>query len=92
MSSCCSVSEGKTAAPAVMLCPECGNRSKQVERLTVKSLVRHLPFGMPAVQYYFCEAPGCAVVCKVMGGRKVPPLSMGYSSNVATGVISHPVM
>lgn len=62
MSSCCSVSEEKTAAPPVMTCPECASRSKQVETLTVKSLVRHLPFGMPAVQYYFCEAPGCAVV------------------------------
>lgn len=62
MSSCCSVN-GKTAqAPAVMACPACGSRSRQVEPLTVKSLVRHLPFGMCEAQYYFCEASGCPVV------------------------------
>jgi hypothetical protein len=30
--------------------------------LTVKSLVRQLPLGMPKTQYYFCDAPGCDVV------------------------------
>jgi hypothetical protein len=30
--------------------------------LTVKSLVRQLPLGMPKTQYYFCEAPGCDAV------------------------------
>ncbi len=58
----CSVKETPAAAPAVMPCPECGSRSKQVESLTVKSLVRHLPFGMLPAQYYFCEATGCDVV------------------------------
>lgn len=61
MSDCCSVP--KTCShPAVMDCPSCGNRSKQVDSLTVKSLVRRLPFGIPQAQYYFCEAPGCEVV------------------------------
>jgi len=30
--------------------------------LTVKSLVRKLPLGMPKTQYYFCEAQDCDVV------------------------------
>ncbi len=58
----CSVKETLAAAPAVKPCPKCGSRSKQVESLTVKSLVRHLPFGMPPAQYYFCEAVDCDVV------------------------------
>ena len=58
----CSVKETPAAAPAVKPCPECGSRSKQVESLTVKSLVRHLPFEMTSAQYYFCEATGCAAV------------------------------
>jgi len=45
-----------------MACPVNGARSKQVDMLTVKSLVRHLPLGMPNTQYYFCEAPGCDAV------------------------------
>lgn len=61
MADCCTVNE-KPAAPAVLACPACGSRAKQVEALTVKSLVRHLPFGLPATQYYFCEARGCDVV------------------------------
>jgi hypothetical protein len=39
-----------------------GARSKQVDMLTVKSLVRQLPLGMLNTQYYFCEAPDCEVV------------------------------
>ena len=58
----CSVKETLAAAPAVASCPECGSRSKQVESLTVKSLLRHLPFEMPPAQYYFCEAVDCDVV------------------------------
>ncbi len=61
MSDCCSVGDG-SKAPAVMACPVNGARSKQVDMLTVKSLVRHLPLGMPNTQYYFCEAPGCDAV------------------------------
>ncbi len=61
MSECCSVKA--TAIPAaVMSCPECGSRSKRVDAITVKSLVRHLPFGMLPAQYYFCEARACDVV------------------------------
>ncbi len=61
MSDCCSVGDG-SKAPAVMACPVNGARSKQVDVLTVKSLVRQLPLGMPNTQYYFCEAPGCDAV------------------------------
>jgi hypothetical protein len=61
MSDCCSVGDS-SKAPAVMACPVNGARSKQVEMLTVKSLVRQLPLGMPKTQYYFCEAPGCDAV------------------------------
>ncbi len=61
MSDCCSV-KGSSAAPPVAACPENGARSKQVDMLTVKSLVRQLPLGMPNTQYYFCEAQDCDVV------------------------------
>jgi CopZ-like zinc binding protein len=62
MSDCCSVNAKTGAAPAVMGCPSNGARSKQVDMLTVRSLVRHLPLGTPGTQYYFCETPGCDVV------------------------------
>jgi hypothetical protein len=62
MSDCCSVNVKSSAAPAMMNCPVNGAHSKQVDMLTVKSLVRHLPLGMPNTQYYFCEAPGCDAV------------------------------
>lgn len=61
MSDCCSVKD-ILAAPAVAGCPVNGARSKQVEMLTIKSLVRRLPLGMPRTQYYFCESPDCDVV------------------------------
>ena len=62
MSDCCSLDPKSGTAPAVMACPVNGARSKQVDMLTVKSLVRQLPLGMPNTQYYFCEALGCDVV------------------------------
>src|SRR5258708_27526715 len=62
MSDCCSVNAKPSSAPAVMVCRINGGRSKQVDILTVKSLVRQLPLGMPNTQYYFCEAPGCDAV------------------------------
>ncbi len=62
MSDCCSVNAKSGTAPAVMACPVNGARSKQVDMLTVKSLVRQLPLGMPNDQYYLCEAPDCDVV------------------------------
>lgn len=61
MSECCSVKTPVIPA-AVAACPECGNRSKKVGAITVKSLVRRLPLGMAPAQYYFCEAPACGVV------------------------------
>jgi hypothetical protein len=61
MSDCCSVN-AKAGTPAVMACPINGARSKQVDMLTVKSLVRKLPLGMPNTQYYFCDASDCEVV------------------------------
>lgn len=62
MSDCCSVNANSGTAPVVMTCPFNGARSKQVNMLTVKSLVRQLPLGMRNTQYYFCEAPGCDAV------------------------------
>lgn len=62
MSECCSVNPKPAAAPAVMNCPVNGSRSKRVDTLTVKSLVRKLPLGMPDSQYYFCDSPDCEVV------------------------------
>jgi hypothetical protein len=61
MSDCCS-SNNSSSVPAVAVCPVNGARSKQVEMLAVKSLVRQLPLGMPHTQYYFCEAQDCDVV------------------------------
>jgi len=62
MSDCCSVNGKPTAAPSVMACPVNEARSKKADLLTVRSLVRHLPLGMPSAPYYFCEAPDCDVV------------------------------
>src|SRR5438445_11817075 len=62
MSDCCSVNAKSGTAPAVMACPANGGRSKRVNMLTVKSLVRKLPMGMPNTQYYFCDASDCDVV------------------------------
>jgi hypothetical protein len=62
VSDCCSVNPKSGTAPAVMACPVNGARSKQVHKLTVKSLVRQLPLGMPITQYYFCEASSCDAV------------------------------
>jgi hypothetical protein len=61
MSDCCSV-KGSLVAPAIAPCPVNAARSKQVDVLTVKSLIRRLPLGMPNTQYYFCEAQNCDVV------------------------------
>ena len=58
---CCAL-PSTAAAPPVMACPACGRRSKKVEVITVKSLVRRLPFGMAPTQSYFCATPTCDVV------------------------------
>lgn len=57
MSDCCSVNVKPGVAPAAMPCPVNGWRSKQVDTLTIKSLVHKLPFAMPDTQYYFCDSP-----------------------------------
>lgn len=62
MADCCTLPEKPAAAPAVLSCPVSGTRSKQVDAMTVKALVRHLAFAEPSTQYYFCEAPDCDVV------------------------------
>jgi len=62
MSDCCSLNAKAGTAPAVVACPVSGRRSKQVDILTVKSLVRKLPLGMPDTQYYFCDTSDCEVV------------------------------
>ncbi len=62
MAECCALNQGSAKPPAVLACPVTGSRSKQVDALTVKSLVRHLPFAAPTTQYYFCEDPDCEVV------------------------------
>ena len=50
MADCCAVKETRAEAPSTLVCPVSGTQSKQVATLTVKSLVRHLPFGMPPTQ------------------------------------------
>jgi len=62
MADCCAVKETPAVPPTATICPGCGSRSKQVDILTVKSLVRQLPFGMVKGHYYFCDTPGCDVV------------------------------
>jgi len=62
MSDCCSVNAKTGTMPAILRCPVNGTRSKQVDLLTVKSLVRTLPLGMSNTQYYFCDASDCDVV------------------------------
>lgn len=62
MSDCCSVNVKAGTAPEVMACPVNGARSKQVDVLTVKGIVRHIPLGILNDQYYFCEARDCDVV------------------------------
>src|SRR5216684_4124382 len=54
--------KSNSKVPGVAACPMNGARSKQVDKLTVKSLVRQLPLGMPHTQYSFCEAQDCDVV------------------------------
>jgi len=61
MSDCCSAKDTSNA-PTAAACPGNGARSKQVDLLTVHSLVRQLPLRMPNTQYYFCEAQDCDVV------------------------------
>ena len=62
MSDCCTTDASSFNAREIMACPANGARSKKVDTLTVKSLVRTLPLEMPNTQYYFCEAPDCDVV------------------------------
>lgn len=62
MSVCCSVNGEAGTVPVVMAGSVNGARSKQVDMLTVKSLVRQLPMGMPNTQYYFCDSSDCEVV------------------------------
>jgi hypothetical protein len=45
-----------------MACPVSSWNSKKVDLLTVRSLVRQLPLGMPPTAYYFCDDPACYVV------------------------------
>jgi hypothetical protein len=69
MSDCCSANAKTGAAPAVMACPVNGARSKRVDMLTVKSLVRKPPLAMPNAQYYFCDASDCEVVYFALDGE-----------------------
>ncbi len=62
MSECCSVNARNGAAPMVMSCPVNGAPSKRVDILTVKSLVRRIPLGLPDTQSYFCDSQECEVV------------------------------
>lgn len=62
MSDCCSVNGVAGTVPVVLACPVNGTRSKQVDMLTVKSLVRQIPLNMPHTQYYFCDSSDCEVV------------------------------
>jgi hypothetical protein len=62
MSDCCSASAKAGAVPEVLACPVSGVRCKQVNMLTVKSLVRELPLVMPNTRYYYCEDQECDAV------------------------------
>ncbi len=73
MSDCCSVNAKIGAAPAVMACPVNGARSKQVDMLTVKSLVRQLPLRMPDTQLAHGEIDRGGADC---GGSRGRPLCL----------------
>ena len=62
MADCCSGNAKTGTAPAVLACPVSGTRSKQVDIVTVKSLVRKPLLGMPNAPYYFCDAADCDLV------------------------------
>ena len=69
MTECCPV--GPSDWPEVLTCPVTGRAGKQVDALTVRSLVRQLPLGIPPTAYYFCDDPGCDVVY-FPGNRQAP--------------------
>lgn len=62
MQSCCTLPETQRA-PAVRVCPSCGQRAKRVERITLEHLLRLDSVSrIGNAQYYFCEMTTCPVV------------------------------
>ena len=62
MLDCRSIITKTGTASIMMTCPVNNARCTRVDMLTVKSLARRLPLGMPHTQYYFCDSPDCDVV------------------------------
>jgi CopZ-like zinc binding protein len=91
MSKGCSAKSKIGTAPAVLACPVNGARSKQVDILTVKSLVRQLPLGMPDTQYYFCDAPDCEVVYFAQDSKAPTFLRKDLAVRVGAKETAHPI-
>jgi CopZ-like zinc binding protein len=91
MSKVCSAKSKIDTAPAVLACPVNGARSKQVDILTVKSLVRQLPLGMPDTQYYFCDAPDCEVVYFAQDSKAPTFLRKDLAVRVGAKEAAHPI-
>ena len=61
MESCCSANASE--AVAVPACPDCGERGRNVDRITLKALLRPHPLmRLMAGAYLFCPAATCDVV------------------------------
>lgn len=61
MGSCCSVNP--VEAVAVPTCPECGERGRSLERITLKALLRpDALVRLSAATYRFCPTAACSVV------------------------------
>jgi hypothetical protein len=61
VSNCCASAGAETAVPGT--CPACGKKGRQVDRLTLKALLRPQALARLAeAQYSFCRNPECSVV------------------------------
>lgn len=75
MTDCCaSPTPSQTAVQAAtQTCPQCGQRARPVERLTVQALLSVSLETLRAGHYYFCGTPTCPVVYFSAGGDQQIP-------------------
>ena len=91
MSEGCSAKSKTGTAPVALACPVNGARYKQVDILTVKSLVRQVPLGMPDTQYYFCDAPDCEIVYFAQDSKAPAFLRKDLAVRVGAKETAHPI-
>ncbi|OFV85732.1 MAG: hypothetical protein A2V74_10655 [Acidobacteria bacterium RBG_16_70_10] len=61
MSDCCKVESGEAGSPTH--CPECGRSGREVERITVKAMLRPQALArLSAPEHRFCATASCPVV------------------------------